>query len=393
MAFEPADRVEALIDGPASFRERERLIRDAETSLHVMTWAFYDDVTGWEAARSLVERAKAGVDVRVMVDGQISNQKSHDPPVRWMEEQAASAKAAGTPIPLAVVRWREAWRPFDGLHRKLMVADGRAAIVGGMNFGDVYSHRNPNEPRRWRDTDLLVEGPAAAQAEDRFVSAWNGQVGSRELEVRRVTQPARSATSEAPDGTPSVAVAFVEQSPGDSIPAAGLPERDRVLFSLVKAIDGATKTIDIENAYVIRTAPLDEALRGAIARGVRVRVLSNSPESLDEPTLSYGIVETLRGLAAAGAEVYAKQGDTLHSKFAVIDGSFAQVGSYNLHPRSHRLELEIAANVLGGSAPKALAEAFERDIAAARRVKGPDDLALPTDPLARLAWLWFSDLL
>jgi cardiolipin synthase len=318
-----------------------------------------------------------------MVDGRVAAQRAHDPPVRWLEEQAAAARASGSPIPLEVVRWRDPSRQFDGLHQKILICDGSEAIVGGMNFGDVYSHRNPKETQRWRDTDLLIEGADALRPlEELFADSWNDHA-ERWSHVSRIERATPAPENKSSSGRPS-RIAFVSAAPS---------ERDRILLSLVKAIRGAQRSIEIENAYVIRMAPLDEALKGAIARGVRVRVLSNSPESLDEPTLSYGIVETLLGLAAAGAEVYAKTGPTLHSKFVVIDGVFAQVGSYNLHPRSHRLEHEIVANVLGGDAPTSLSAAFERDIAAARRIHGPADLAHPTDPLARLAWLWFADLL
>jgi len=377
--FRPADGARPLIDGPASFTERERLIRGAKRTLHVLTWALYDDLTGWEAARWFVERARAGVAVRLVVDGRVAAQRLHEPPVRWLEEQTRAARDAGTPIPLTVIRWSDPARPYDGLHRKVIVADGEAAIVGGMNFGDVYSHRNPKDARRWRDTDLLVTGPAAREAERVFVATWNPQ--AKRAGVAALAEPPAATAA---DGLGAAQVAFVVSAPG---------AEDSVLLSLLLAIEGARTTVLIENAYVIRLAPLEDALRRAIARGVRVRVLSNSPETLDEPVLSYGIVETLLGLAAAGAEVYAKTGATLHSKFVVVDGVFSQVGSYNLHPRSYRLEHEVAANVIGAHTAAVLTKAFDDDVATARRVRGPADLEHPKDPLARLAWLWFSDLL
>lgn len=84
--FLPGNSVKVLNDGPASFAERDRMIADAKDSIHLMSWAFYDDTTGWDTARQLVEKAKQGVDVKVMVDGQVSVKGKHDAPVSFLEE-------------------------------------------------------------------------------------------------------------------------------------------------------------------------------------------------------------------------------------------------------------------------------------------------------------------
>ena len=123
--------------------------REAE---HLMSWAFYDDKTGLETARALIEKAKEGVDVKVIVDGQVSVKGHHDAPIRLLEDNGVS-----------VVRWRDADRPYDGNHRKMMIVDGQEAIIGGLNIGDVYSHKAGET--KWRDTDVLLAGPAAYSLE------------------------------------------------------------------------------------------------------------------------------------------------------------------------------------------------------------------------------------
>ena len=370
--FVAAPTVRALVDGPASFPERARLFASARRTIHVLTWAFYDDGTGHEAVAQLVAAARRGVAVRVVVDGQTASGPPYGAAVAALEAAARGAP----PLPIEVVRWRNPARRHEGQHRKVVVVDGEVAILGGMNFGDAYSHRDPADPRRWRDTDLLLSGAAAAHADALFAMIWEQRTGRRVAPLRQELA--------LPAATDGARAAIVDHEPGDE---------DRILLSLCKAVDGATRSVDVENAYVVRTPALAEALEAAVRRGVRVRLLTNSDETLDEPILAYAVLRTARDLAARGVSVWLQRGRTLHSKLALVDDVFAQVGSYNLHPRSHRLEGEVVANVLDPATVATLRAAFERDLEAARPVARPEDVVLPDDLLGRAAWWLFPDLL
>jgi phosphatidylserine/phosphatidylglycerophosphate/cardiolipin synthase-like enzyme len=118
------------------------------------------------------------------------------------------------------------------------------------------------------------------------------------------------------------------------------------------------------------------ALLDALHRGVAVNVLTNSPDSLNGQCKSMGVplLKSLAVLKAEGAGVYVKTGDTLHSKFMTVDGVFANVGSYNLHPRGERYDTELNVNILGRGDVAELDEAFLADIAAARRIDRVEDL-------------------
>ena len=354
--FVAGNRVTALIDGPASFAVREQLIETAQHSIHLMSWAFYDDETGWATARKLVEKHQQGLDVCVVVDGQVGNQPGHNETLDFMAAQGVK-----------VVRWRDSERPYDGQHRKLMVVDGQAAVVGGINQGNAYSHQG--EGPKWRDTDVLLEGPAVADCQ-RLFDRLSGQASA----VRPLGALSSART------------AVVDHVPG--------PRGDaHILRATLKAIEGASESIDIENAYVITTPDLRQALLDALARGVRVRVLTNSGESVDEPIVSAPILNSLPELVRAGAEVYLKQGDTLHSKFMVVDGLFSSVGSYNLHPRSQRYEGEMNLNILDTSTANQLTQAFENDLRQAKRVESPGDISVPQNLLTVLASRYFFDQL
>jgi len=159
-----------------------------------------------------------------------------------------------------------------------------------------------------------------------------------------------------------------------------------LLTSLLKAMAGATRRINIENAYIIAIPAVNRAVLEARERGVEVNILTNSKESIDSDGKSMAdtIVEGTKVFAAAGANVYLKQGETLHSKFLTVDGVFASVGSYNLHPRSERYDTECNVNILDADAVRKLDEAFARDLAEAKHMTLQDLQAGKPGWLSRL---------
>jgi cardiolipin synthase A/B len=354
--FRNGNRITPLIDGPASFAERDRLIDGAKHSIHLMTWAFYDDETGWETAKKLAAKHHEGLDVQVVVDGQVAERSPHGETLKYLEEQGVK-----------VIRWRDPEHPYHGQHRKLMVVDGDAAVAGGLNPGNFYSHRGPAEGPKWRDTDVLLEGPAVADCE-RLFSSVCGQEASPNI----------------PPPSGGARTAVVNHVPGVETDA-------HIMLATMKAIQGASESIDIENAYYIATPGLRQVIMDALARGVRVRIMTNSAESVDEQIVSAPILRSLPELVAAGAEVYIKRGDTLHSKFMVVDGMYSSVGSYNLHPRSERYEGEMTLNTLEPQTAGSLTETFEKDIFRATRVTSPDQIVAPDNTLTMLVNRYFFD--
>jgi cardiolipin synthase len=364
--FSDGNSVKPLIDGPASFAERDRMIDNAKESIHLLSWAIYDDETGWDTVRKLVDRAGEGIDVKVMVDGQVSHGSHHDAPMKFLEE-------SGVPV----IRWRDADRPYDGQHRKMMLVDGNEAVVGGINIGDVYSHRYGET--KWRDTDILMQGPAVDDGAKMFAKLWNEQAEAQGQPLAEMPEAKGSVVG-------SVRSAVVNHVPG--------PDGDaHIMLATMKAIEGATESVDIENAYFINTPGMKTVLLNALEDGVRVRLLTNSSESIDEPLISGPILSSLPDLVAAGAEVYLKKGDTLHSKFMTVDGVFSSVGSHNHHPRSQRFEGEMVVNSLDSNLATSLTSSFEADIAAAQKIENPEDIVVPQSPFNILAMRYFYDAL
>ena len=126
-------------------------------------------------------------------------------------------------------------------------------------------------------------------------------------------------------------------------PVAGKGRGPGVADALAALIDGAERRVVIESPYLIPTRGFEELLRRTVARGVAVRILTNSPTTTDNLWAQAGYVGERRELVAIGVELWEYQGpESLHSKAAVIDGDTAVVASFNLDPRSERLNTELA---------------------------------------------------
>src|SRR3989339_922291 len=122
-----------------------------------------------------------------------------------------------------------------------------------------------------------------------------------------------------------------------------------------------------------------QAILDALSRGVEVNIYTNSLESIDEPLVGIPILESLPEVINAGAHVYLKQGkaQTLHSKFMIVDGLFATVGSCNIHPRSIRYDYEFSLNVLDRDFAVKMDNTFYDDISEARKINSVKELNIP----------------
>ncbi|HET6612257.1 MAG TPA: phospholipase D-like domain-containing protein, partial [Kofleriaceae bacterium] len=223
------NRVRLLIDGEQAFPAMLEAIAAAQTFVHLETYIFEHDLIGIRFGEALSERARAGVKVRVIVDaiGGMSLPGSF----------IAALRADGVEIliyrPLIARKTFGRWTRRD--HRKLLVTDGTAAFIGGINIGDEYAATGDGG-RGWRDTHVRVEGPVVGQIEALFSDTWHGEGGA----------PYRAYPREADE---SVAV------PG-SVFAAALGSDDRgnrtaIRRAYLHAIARARQYIYIANAYFV----------------------------------------------------------------------------------------------------------------------------------------------
>ena len=351
--FKDGNSARFLIDGEESFKVKDGLIKNAKKSLLVSTWAFYDDITGYQTSQMLIEKKKQGVDVKVILDNKVVY--SHGSKVVKMMEDAG----------IEVIRYADSERSGDYWHVKMLIADDKYAVVGGMNFGDVYSHKNPDD-FKWRDTDVVYSGPAVLESRRIFSRVWNDKVKAAGFPFKTLDPGSDNRDMESGPARISIML----QDP---------PKTSPILVSIIKAMYGASRVINIENAYVVAIPVFTQAVLDARARGVEVNILTNSKSSIDAEGKSIvdAMAKCLIPFVQAGANVYLKNGkeDTLHSKFMTVDGLYISIGSYNIHPRSERSDTELNLNILDKDAAAQLDDAFLRDISIAHKVNSVKELS------------------
>lgn len=337
-----AKEVKPLVDGVESFKKRWELIKQATKSIDIIVWSIYDDITGFETVDLLIKKHQENVKVRVIVDGQVAQTPGHREAVKKLQE-------AG----IEVILWQSKLLPFVGQHRKMIIVDGKHVIAGGLNFGDVYSHMNPDSDH-WHDLDIYFAGKAVEAAMELYRKLWNKQIDMGIASYKKIEKVQGQQVEPNEQG---YRIAVINHEP-----SAAAASGSTIMMTLLKGIREAKHSIDIENAYIVLFPALKKELQAARERGVKVRIITNSPTSVDEPVVSTPILRSAMQLAELKAQVFLKKGTTLHAKFAIFDGQYTIVMSYNLHPRSERIEGEMATLVESNEFAEQMRQVILNDI-------------------------------
>lgn len=366
-------KAEILVNGEASFAKRKAMIDEAQESILFMSWAIYDDYTGKLHSNWLLEKIKQNpkIKIRLIVDGQVALQSNH-----FMELKRLEKNSNGK---IQVIRWITNRYRGNGTHRKFFIVDQKKVIFGGINVGDYYSHLNPEVPG-WRDTDIYFEGDIAQKSTELFAEIWNQQIAENEFDVEALNLEKRSS----PHGTP---MSLIDHKPGDKHNKAD----HNILMVYAKLISEAEVSVDIQNAYFIFNPIVKNAMETALARGVKIRIMTNSNESVDEPVVSVPILQSSRLALEMGAEVFLKKGTTLHSKFMIVDNKIVALGSDNLHPRSQHFEGETMTVSFDEKLAQDLTKVFQNDIQEAQAVKTPEEIVVKKTFMSSLVKLLFFD--
>lgn len=364
-------KAEILVNGKASFAKRKQMIDEAQDSILFMSWAIYDDYTGKLHSDWLLEKIRKNpeIKIRIVVDGQIALQDHH-----FMELKRLEKNSDGK---IQIIRWITKRYRGNGTHRKFFIVDQKKVIYGGINVGDYYSHLNPEVPG-WRDTDIYFEGDIAQKSSELFATIWNQQIAENKFDVEALDIERRSFTP----GTP---MSLIDHKPGDKHNKAD----NNILMVYAKLISEAKVRVDIQNAYFIFNHIVKNAITKALNRGIVVRIMTNSGESVDEPVVSVPILESAKLASQMGAEVFLKKGTTLHSKFMIIDNKIVALGSDNLHPRSQHFEGETMTVSFDESLAQKLTAVYEEDILNARYVSSPDEIKIKNTFTSRIVKLLF----
>lgn len=335
----PGNGARLLIDGPDAYAAMLDVIARAERWVHFENYIIRDDSAGRRFAEHLVERARAGVQVRLLYDwfGSFTTRRRF---WRAIRDAGVEVRAFNPPRPIEIVA------NFSRNHRKLVVADGCRAVLGGLCIGCEWTGEGEPPRQPWRDTAVALDGPAAAVLDQAFARTW-------QLAGGIVPDHERSAEV-APVGAAEVRV------------VAGEPGRERAYRLIELLAAGSVERLWITDAYLVAPPRLFQALRDAAEDGVDVRLLV--PGTSDLPLVRNLTRIGYRDLLRAGVRIWEWDGPMLHAKTIVVDGRWVRIGSSNLNPSSLLGNYELDVLIEDPTMADALERQFRLDVARSREV-------------------------
>jgi cardiolipin synthase len=332
-----------------------RDISQARRRVWLEVYIFHHDAAAQAVAEALKERARAGVDVRVLYDAIGSNAT----PASFFRE----LQQAGVKVRCFHSVWEALWR-FSFLrilnrrdHRKLLVLDEEIAYFGGMNIIDAGHTHTINRAEHlplsagWRDVHVRLSGPQQAEIAESFDRSWRR---ARNEEVTRRPRAYRQAQLAAGEES----IQFFDSGPGLKYSRAAR------LFS--RLIGHARQRVTLSMAYFLPVGRVLGALLRAPRRCVRMSVVV--PGASDVPLVQHATRHLYTRLLRRRFRIYERQGNMLHSKVMIVDDEWAVLGSCNLDARSLWINYEFLAVIHSRSLAKALNEIVAHEIAHSRRI-------------------------
>ena len=342
-----------LRDGAAAFEAMLAVMQQARYTLDLECYIFRGaDEVGQRFVRALLDAVQRGVRVRLLVDW-IGGRGT--PRRVWR-----ALRAGGVEVRIFSPLGFRAWLgllPRD--HRKVLVADGKIGITGGIGIGEEWRMGSVGPKRRpWRDTAVQIHGPAAEAMERAFDAMWLRAVGHgpTRRQQRRMVRAARNSWMDFADAAPSL-IGIVEGEPG----------RFRISRALEVQASAARERLWIATAYFIPAFGVVESLKGAARDGVDVRVLV--PGRNDHAWVNSYAASYFPSLLQNGVRIWEWQGEMMHAKSTVMDGVITRIGSTDFNPLGAAINYELDA-IIGDRAFGAQAEAmFLADLEHSKEVK------------------------
>lgn len=335
------NRVEIFTNGAQFYPAMRDAIRAAETSVNLEAYIFQPGDAADMLVEAMIERAQAGVEVRVVLDAIGSS--------RLRNTAARRLAAHGCRVEFyQPVTWYRLHRVNNRTHRELLVIDGKVAFTGGAGVADWWY--KPTRGPTWRDTMARIEGPIVAALQGTFAENWlegRGEIltGPRHWPV---LTPAGAAEA-----------MLVKSSPADRATAS------RVVFQML--VEGAVSAIDISTPYFLPDKALRKALVRAAQRGVRVRVVVPGRVT-DQRLVRLASRRMYRELLAGGVRMFEYRPAMTHVKALMVDGVWAVIGTANVDNRSFEHNDEVNVAFRESNVTARLGRDFEADLAASDEV-------------------------
>lgn len=342
---------ELLSGGARAFDSIFQAIGNARHHVHLEYYIFEPDKIGTALRDLLVQKAKEGVTVRLLVDALGSKALGRSFMAPLLEAGAKVGLFHDSRIGRRL-------RPVSNYrtHRKIVVCDGTIGFTGGVNITDEEDLRTRADA--YHDVHLRIEGSAVRWLQTTFLEDWVYATGESPQGAERLLPqflPQLFPVAEAGD----IPVQIVTSGPDSELEA--------IHRMHIAAINASCHRAWLTTPYFVPGEPALMALTSAALRGVDVRLLV--PRLSDSLIVSAAARSYYDELIAAGVKVWEYKARMLHSKTLVVDDNCAMIGTANFDIRSFRLNFEVMAVVYGPVLAAPLTVQFETDLASSARVR------------------------
>lgn len=344
--FYEGNNIEIYASGHDKFLALEKDLRQAKEFIYLQYYIFEDDEIGRRIAGILMEKARAGVKVRVCYD--------HVGSFHVRNRFFKTMRSAGVEIypffkvvfPLFATRinWRN--------HRKLVIIDGKTGYIGGMNIADRYI--DGGKFPLWRDIHARISGPAVSALHYSFACDW--------ALMRKDIITDNSTALSGGDTNGTAGIQMLTSGPTD--------RWGNIELQFLKAISNAKRRIYIQTPYFLPPESLLRALQAAALARVDVRVMM--PTHSDSRILTFASRSYIAESIAAGIKIYLYDAGMLHSKMMIVDDDFATLGSTNFDFRSFEHNFESNIFIFSREINARLSTIFAEDMTSSRRVRSSE---------------------
>ena len=339
-----AGPIDVLTNGENFYEAELEAIHNAKNNVNLEAYIFHRGKIAQRFIDALAERARAGVQVRMVIDalGSFRTPKHYFQPLM---------DAGGRVEWYHPLRWNNWTRLNNRTHREMLVVDGAVGFIGGAGIDDQWLFPE-HKQERWRDTVFRVRGEAVEGLQSVFLENWLNSSGEILVGSEYFPVPSQNGNARA------LVI--------DSTPSFGGSTRAHVLYQAL--IRSARKSIYITTPYFLPdTSIRDEMVRAIQERRVEIKIIT--PGRKSDHAMTRNSSRALYGdLLEAGAEIYEYRPTMIHAKIMIVDGLWAVVGSTNFDNRSFGINDEVNLAARESGLATRLSEDFRNDLAQGRRI-------------------------
>ncbi|MFL6657942.1 MAG: phospholipase D-like domain-containing protein [Massilia sp.] len=329
------NQVQVLLNGDAIFPAMLQEIRAARHSINFETYIYWSESIGKEFSAALIERARAGVKVHVLLDF-IGSIKMDNAAMQAMKDAGIRLERFHKPV------WWKFTKLNNRTHRKLLIVDGKVGFTGGVGIADQW-RGHAQDQDHWRDTHFRVEGPVVGQMQAVFADNWTKSTG---------------VVLDGADYFPALQARGNQAAQMFSSSPTGGSES--MLLMYLMSITAARHSIDLSSSYFVPDDLTIKALVAAAKRGVKVRIITPG-KFIDSAVVRAASRARWGELLRAGVVIAEYQPTMYHVKALVVDALMVSVGSTNFDNRSFTLNDEANLNVIDADFAREQVRIFDAD--------------------------------